>query len=74
MIEQAESLVYKWNGEIREALERELKKVKKSTTSNDIKLIILFIMILFNLLLLFFLLISLALMFRLLLFSFLDFW
>lgn len=28
MIEQAESLVYKWNGEIREALERELKKVK----------------------------------------------
>ncbi len=27
MIEQAESLVYKWNGEIREALERELKKV-----------------------------------------------
>jgi hypothetical protein len=30
MIEQAESLVYKWNGEIREALERELKKVKLS--------------------------------------------
>jgi len=29
MVEQAESLVYKWNGEIREALERELKKVKK---------------------------------------------
>ena len=28
MIEQAESLVYKWNGEIREALERELKKVR----------------------------------------------
>lgn len=28
MIEQAESLVYKWNGEIREGLERELKKVK----------------------------------------------
>jgi hypothetical protein len=27
MIEQAETLVYKWNGEIREALERELKKV-----------------------------------------------
>ena len=27
MVEQAESLVYKWNGEIREALERELKKV-----------------------------------------------
>jgi hypothetical protein len=29
MVEQAETLVYKWNGEIREALERELKKVKK---------------------------------------------
>lgn len=28
IVEQAESLVYKWNGEIREALERELKKVK----------------------------------------------
>jgi hypothetical protein len=28
VVEQAESLVYKWNGEIREALERELKKVK----------------------------------------------
>ncbi len=27
MVEQAETLVYKWNGEIREALERELKKV-----------------------------------------------
>jgi hypothetical protein len=27
LIEQAETLVYKWNGEIREALERELKKV-----------------------------------------------
>ncbi len=35
MIEQAESLVYKWNGEIREALERELKKVKKKTISNN---------------------------------------
>lgn len=30
MVEQAESLVYKWNGEIREALERELKKVKNT--------------------------------------------
>jgi len=30
VIEQAESLVYKWNGEIREAFERELKKVKKT--------------------------------------------
>ena len=28
IVEQTESLVYKWNGEIREALERELKKVK----------------------------------------------
>ena len=27
VVEQAESLVYKWNGEIREALERELQKV-----------------------------------------------
>lgn len=30
IVEQAESLVYKWNGEIREALERELKKVENS--------------------------------------------
>ncbi|CAF3533097.1 unnamed protein product [Rotaria sordida] len=29
-IEQAESLVYKWNGEIREALERELKKTPQT--------------------------------------------
>lgn len=33
MIEQAESLVYKWNGEIREALERELKKVRRNGSS-----------------------------------------
>ena len=30
VVDQAESLVYKWNGEIREALERELKKVNAS--------------------------------------------
>ncbi|CAF0756790.1 unnamed protein product [Adineta steineri] len=30
MIEQAETLVYKWNGDIREALERELKKTPQS--------------------------------------------
>ena len=32
VVDQAESLVYKWNGEIREALERELKKVKASAS------------------------------------------
>ncbi|CAF1153227.1 unnamed protein product [Adineta ricciae] len=30
MVEQAENLVYKWNGEIREALERELKKTPQT--------------------------------------------
>ncbi|CAF3563021.1 unnamed protein product, partial [Rotaria sp. Silwood2] len=30
-VEQAETLVYKWNGEIREALERELKKIPQTS-------------------------------------------
>ena len=36
-VEQAETLVYKWNGEIREALERELKKVKNTMLKNAVE-------------------------------------
>ena len=45
MVEQAESLVYKWNGEIREALERELKKVKIPLRSQLCKTMIFFLKI-----------------------------